>query len=85
MYWIRTEININDFINMSTQAVRDCTVNTTSKSKHQKELTLSDDQWGEKEKVAHQLGRHLVKQAASSGTVKRSAAIPHYIHQSNCQ
>lgn len=60
-------------------------VNVTSSSKHKLKLTLSDDQRGEEEKVAHQLGSELVKETAGHSTVQRSATIPHHIHQSDCQ
>jgi len=60
-------------------------VKVTSSSKHKLELTLSDDKRGEEEEVAHQLGSELVKESAGHSTVQRSAAVPHNIHQSDCQ
>lgn len=75
--WIQTEINMNyHFVRQ---------VNVTSSGKHKLELTLSDDQRGEEEKVAHEFGSELIKETAGHSTVQRSATIPHHIHQSDCQ
>jgi len=80
--WIQTEINMNSHL---CTDMKNTKVKVTSSSKHKLELTLSDDQRGEEEEVAHQLGSELVKESAGHSTVQRSAAVPHNIHQSDCQ